>query len=162
MPTYSCEQCRFTTHLKGNYTCHVASQKHVTAIELVNALRAQEQLVVNPQTIQVTEVVKVAPDFTCKHCDQKFAFKQSMYRHIKNCKKKEQEPKEMIRLMTIEMEKQKNDLLTQLKIQSEKFDDRINKIEKMLWKIEIKEEIREEIKTFMIGLNEKKENLSDF
>jgi hypothetical protein len=52
--------------------------------------------------------------------------------------------------------------LTQLKIQSEKFDDRINKIEKMLWKIEIKEEIREEIKTFMIGLNEKKENLSDF
>ena len=151
MPVYSCEHCHFTTPLKGNYTTHVASQKHIRAIELVNALRAQEQPVVNPVTTQVAEI---APEFTCKHCDQKFSFRQSMNRHIKHyCKNKDkdQDLNEMIRLMKVEMEQQKNDL-SRLQKQSEELDPRINQIEKMLWKIEIKEEIKEEIKTFMIGM----------
>jgi 5'-deoxynucleotidase YfbR-like HD superfamily hydrolase len=62
--------------------------------------------------------------FVCKYCDKEFTFKQSMYRHIKyTCKKnKDEDLKELVRLLNQEREEKK---------------DLEKKIEKLAVKLEI-------------------------
>lgn len=106
MTVYHCELCQFTTPLKGNYTAHVSSQKHIRSVQL----RDIRQQLVLPEAPQIQPVEIPTPpaekvsNLTCKHCDQKFAFKQSMYRHMKiSCKKKGQELNQPVHLkITIE------------------------------------------------------------
>lgn len=131
MPVYHCELCQFTTPLKGNYTVHVSSQKHITLVQLRDI---RQQLVI-PDTPQIqpvdnvltTQAEKVA-EFVCKHCQQKFAFKQSMYRHIKNTCKKKDDPIETIRLMIFEME----NLKTELQNQNKRIEEQQNKIDQFM------------------------------
>ena len=135
MPVYHCELCQFTTPLKGNYTVHVSSQKHITLVQLRDI---RQQLVI-PEAPQIqpvdnvltTQAEKVA-EFVCKHCQQKFAFKQSMYRHIKNTCKKKEDPSETIRLMKIEMEKLKTELQNQSKELFDKLDEAEKKLEQFM------------------------------
>lgn len=114
MPVYNCDLCHFTTHLRANYTAHVSSQKH---LRLVQIQELREPVIPEPPQIQSvdnpTHQSEKVSNLTCKHCNQKFAFKQSMYRHIKNsCKNKDQElePKEMIRWLKIEIEKMNTEM----------------------------------------------------
>lgn len=131
MPVYHCELCQFITPLKSNYTAHISSQKHIRFVQLRDI---RQQLVI-PEAPQIqpvdnvltTQAEKVA-EFVCKHCEKKFAFKQSMYRHIKNTCKKKEDPIETIRLMKIEMEK----LKTELENQNERLEAHQNKINKLL------------------------------
>ena len=140
MPIYNCELCRFSTPLKSNYTAHLSSRKHILFIEntarqqVVISEPPQNQPVVISEPPQVAE--KVASPFTCKYCEQKFKFKQSMYRHIKyTCtKNKDEDLKELVRLMNIQMEQQKNDFLSQLQTQKQEFN---KKIDKLMGKLEI-------------------------
>ena len=140
MPIYNCELCRFSTPLKSNYTSHLSSRKHILFIEttarqpIVISEPPQNQPVVISEPPQVSE--KVATSFTCKYCEQKFKFKQSMYRHIKyTCtKNKDEDLKELVRLMNIQMEQQKNDFLSQLQSQKQEFN---KKIDKLMGKLEI-------------------------
>ena len=144
MPLYNCELCQFSTPLKGNYKVHLSSLKHdlrskVNAIPppsqpIVISEPPQNQPVVILEPPQVAE--KVASPFTCKYCEQKFKFKQSMYRHIKyTCtKNKDEDLKELVRLMNIQMEQQKNDFLSQLQTQKQEFN---KKIDKLMGKLEI-------------------------
>ncbi len=131
MPVYHCELCQFTTHLKSNYTAHVSSQKHTRFVEFRD--RVQPEVIPEAPQIQpvdnvlTTQAEKVA-EFVCKHCEQKFAFKQSMYRHIKNTCKKKEDHSETIRLMKIEMEK----LNTELQNQSKELFDKLDEAEKKL------------------------------
>ena len=131
MPVYHCELCQFTTPLKSNYTAHVSSQKHIRIIQLRD--RVQPEVIPEAPQIQpvvnvlTTQAEKVA-EFVCKHCQQKFAFKQSMYRHIKNTCKKKDDPIETIRLMKIEMEK----LNTELQNQNERLEEQQNKINQLM------------------------------
>ena len=142
MPIYICELCRFSTPLKSNYTAHLSSRKHILFIENTTRQQVvipeppQNQPVVIPESPQVAE--KVSP-FTCKYCEQKFKFKQSMYRHIKyTCtKNKDEDLKELVRLMNIQMEQQKNDFLSQLQTQSNKLETQAKQIEKLMGKLEI-------------------------
>jgi len=131
MPVYHCELCQFTTPLKSNYMAHVSSQKHIRIIQLRDRVKPevipevpQNQPVVNVLTTQAEKVA----EFVCKHCQQKFAFKQSMYRHIKNTCKKKDDPIETIRLMKIEMEK----LKTELENQNERLEAHQNKINQLM------------------------------
>ena len=131
MPVYHCELCQFTTPLKGNYTVHVSSQKHITLVQLRDI---RQQLVI-PEVPQIQPVVNVlttqaekVAEFVCKHCQQKFAFKQSMYRHIKNTCKKKEDPSETIRLMNFEMEK----LKTELQNQNKRIEEQQNKIDQFM------------------------------
>jgi len=127
MPVYHCELCQFTTPLKANYTAHTSSQKHLRFVQI----RDLRQPVDNPPTNLAEKVA----EFTCKHCDQKFAFKQSMYRHIKNsCKKKDQElakdqeHKEPVRLLKITIEQLNNEI----KNQNERLEAHQNQINQLL------------------------------
>jgi hypothetical protein len=139
MPIYNCELCRFSTPLKSNYTAHISSRKHILIVETSarQPIVIQESPQIQPAVIseppQINE--KVASPFTCKYCEQKFKFKQSMYRHIKyTCtKNKDEDLKELVRLMNIQIEQQKNELQTQ----SNKLETQAKQIEKLMGKLEI-------------------------
>jgi hypothetical protein len=143
MPNYLCELCDFSTHLKSNYTCHLSSKKHIrfslTKPTMdpnhlkVNTESTESQQSVIPKSTSIVEIV--SHEFACKYCTQKFKFKQSMYRHIKyTCKKnKDEDLKELVRLMNIQIEQQKLELQTQ----SKKIDTQSKQIEKLMGKLEI-------------------------
>ena len=65
--------------------------------------------------------------FICKYCDQEFAFKQSMYRHIKySCTKNNDEDlKELVRLLNV----QRSEFQEQLQSQSKQIDKLMGKLE---------------------------------
>lgn len=93
---YFCKFCDYNTIYPANYKKHLGTKKH-------NAL---------------------AKHFVCKYCDKEFKFKQSMYHHIKyTCKKnKDEDLKELVRLLNQEREEKK---------------DLEKKIEKLAVKLEI-------------------------
>jgi hypothetical protein len=144
---YNCDCCKYTTDKRFNYEKHLTSKKHRVADENIkkqlknNIESTQSQQLVNPKSTQTTE--KVATDFTCKYCEQQFRFKQSMYRHIKyTCtKNKDEDLKELVRLMNIQMEQQKNEFLFQLQSQKQEFSKKIEtqskQIDKLMGKLEI-------------------------
>jgi hypothetical protein len=104
---HHCELCNYTTVKKFNFDKHLTSIKHIRFVEIV-----QPTPQIQPEVIPPTP--QVAPEFICKHCDQKFMFRQSMYRHIKHtCKNKDNDLKEMVRLLKIEMKKQTEKIDTQ-------------------------------------------------
>jgi hypothetical protein len=139
MPLYNCELCNFSTPLKGNYTVHLSSQKHTRAIEMEAALKQLEQQKVtktnknehddNNPTTKITE--KEEAYFACKYCDKRFTFRQSMNRHIKyTCtKNKDEDLKELVRLMNIQIEQQKNELQSQRQEFNKKIDKLMGKLE---------------------------------
>ena len=148
MPIYDCELCKFSTNLKSNYTNHLSSKKHNIISELKQPINNKKQPTNNPKQpddnpMTTIEPEKNATEFTCKYCDQQFSFRQSMNRHIKySCKKnKDEDLKELVRLMNIQMEQQKNDFLSQLQTQKQEFNKKIDaqskQIDKLMGKLEI-------------------------
>ena len=147
MPIYTCELCNFSTPLKSNYTCHVSSKKHLRFTQLEETRKSsdnpeqpkttQKQHLVNPETTISNE--KILNEFTCKYCDQQFRFRQSMNRHIKyTCtKNKDEDLKELVRLMNIQMEQQKTEFMSQLQTQKQKIDSQSKQIDKLMGKLEI-------------------------
>ena len=147
MPIYHCDLCNFSTPLKSNYTSHLSTKKHISISNLktinipkqpkVNPESTQSQQLVNPKSTQIA--TKVAHDFTCKYCEQKFKFKQSMYRHIKyTCtQNKDEDLKELVRLMNIQIEQQKQELQTQKQEFIKKIETQSKQIEKLMGKLEV-------------------------
>ena len=91
----------------------------------------------HPETTPVAEEI---PDmFSCKYCDQKFVFKQSMYRHIKySCKKNtDEDMKELARLMNARMNALENMVKDQNLIHTKQLDNQSKNIEKLMCKLEI-------------------------
>ena len=136
MPPYNCELCKFSTPLKGNYTVHLSSQKHTRAIEMEAALKQLEKQKSNKNehldNIPTTKVAeKEETYFACKYCDKRFGFRQSMNRHIKyTCtKNKDEDLKELVRLMNIQIEQQKNELQSQKQEFNKKIDKLMGKLE---------------------------------
>jgi len=136
---YQCECCKYSTDKRFNYDKHLASKKH----KVVEANGKKHQIVKNDNknehldNIPTTKVAeKEQIDFACKYCDKRFTFRQSMNRHIKyTCtKNKDEDLKELVRLMNIQMEQQKNDFLSQLQSQRQEFN---KKIDKLMGKLEV-------------------------
>ena len=123
MPTYECKCCNFSTRLKTNYSNHLKTNKHI----------GNSQPKVNPKStfVEISQP-KVNPEttslFSCKYCEQKFKFKQSMYRHIKySCtKNKTEDLTELVRLLNL-----------QLQSQTKQIDTQSKQIEKLMEKLEI-------------------------
>jgi len=80
MSFFECKVCNFTTLLRGNYTRHLATEKH----------KSKEKPVQEATEI-VTEVEEENDDvIKCEYCDKTFAYTQSMKRHMKDrCKKRD-------------------------------------------------------------------------
>jgi hypothetical protein len=77
--------------------------------------------------------------FTCKYCEKVFSFRQSMNRHIKyTCtKNKDEDMKELVRLMNIQMEQQRQELTKTIETQSKQIETQSKQIEKLMGKLEI-------------------------
>jgi hypothetical protein len=144
MPNYHCELCNFSTPLKSNYTTHILTKKHISFSSVQTTNNTQKQPKVNPESTQSQHLVnpkstqiatKVATEFTCKYCEQKFKFKQSMYRHIKyTCtQNKDEDLTELVRLLNLQLETQKQELQSQ----SKKIETQSKQIEKLMGKLEI-------------------------
>ena len=144
MPIYHCELCFFSTPLKSNYTCHLSTKKHISFSKIKTTNdntkqpeTTQKQPDDNPKTTIVNELT--THEFTCKYCNQKFTFRQSMNRHIKyTCtKNKDEDLKELVRLMNIQIEQQKQELQTQKQEFIKKIESQSKQIEKLMGKLEI-------------------------
>jgi hypothetical protein len=133
---YTCYCCNYTTHKRFNYDKHTSSNKHKLLEEAhqkqpkSNTSTTQKQQSDNPETTILAK--KVATEFTCKYCDQHFSFRQSMNRHIKyTCtKNKDEDLKELVRLMNIQIESQKKEF-------TQKIESQAKQIEKLMGKLEI-------------------------
>jgi len=130
MPVYHCELCQFTTPLKGNYTVHNSSYKHLRNVQI----RDLRQPIVIPDAPQIQPVDPPTPqdnkasNLTCKHCNKKFSFKQSMYRHIKNTCKKKEELKEPVQEFKVTIEQ----LNHEIQKQNERLEGHQKQIEQLL------------------------------
>jgi len=147
---FTCECCHYVTTVKCNYAKHLASNKHIiqkykqTAAYKADVSKVSEnqQKVIPEQTLTNPESAPKDGIF-CKYCDKSFTFKQSMYRHIKySCtKNKDEDLKELVRLMNLKMESERNEFQKQLTQQQKVFDKRLDtqskQIEKLMGKLEI-------------------------
>jgi len=102
MTIYDCKGCNFTTLLRGNYTRHLSTEKH----------KCKEK------TVQVaTEILTEVEEendavIKCDYCDKKFAYTQSMKRHMKDrCKKRND-----VELLKKQLEEAKQELKKKDKI----------------------------------------------
>jgi len=78
-------------------------------------------------------------EFVCKLCDRHFAFKQTMYRHMKNsCTKKEEDYKELVRLLNTQIENQKKEFEEEKEERKKETLALVKQIESLKGKLEIK------------------------
>ena len=111
MVVYNCSLCNYITTNKQHYNKHLTTTKHLSNKE-------------TEHSPNVEQIVSKEPLYMCKYCDQSFSFKQSMFRHIKySCtKNKDEDLKELVRLLNAQLEQQRNEfqaqLMTQAKIQN--------------------------------------------
>ena len=103
MTTYMCEKCNYTTNSKYNYERHIKSALH--------------------HNFEIG-----VPTFVCKYCEQTYKHKSSLSKHIKySCtKNKDEDLKELVRLLNSQLQVQSNQIQTQAK-----------QIEKLMGKLEI-------------------------
>jgi hypothetical protein len=141
-----CKVCKYQTDVKANFTKHLSSQKHklkeenlqLNEIDVSEEINDTKSIKSQPKnTFKTTESQPMGnPEstspFCCKYCQQQFKFKQSMYRHIKySCtKNKTEDLVELVRLLNLQLEQQKNDFESKLQTQSKQ-------IEKLMGKLEI-------------------------
>jgi len=92
----------YVTNRKSNYEDHLKTQKH-----------AKSSLNV------VQNVVQISPktSFSCKYCSQMFNHRSSIYKHIRySCtKNKDEDMKELVRLMNMQIENQNKQIERQQK-----------------------------------------------
>jgi hypothetical protein len=125
---FHCELCKYSKVRRYNYDKHIKSEKHIlkskptTSFEEVSLTEAKVSHTEHP----VPEI------FKCKYCEQCYRHKSSLSKHIKySCtKNKDEDLKELVRLMNIQMEQQKQDYTNKIETQAKQ-------IEKLMGKLEI-------------------------
>ena len=145
MPLYECDLCKFSTHLKSNYSNHLSSKKHILISQLKPNIKQPNDNLKQPMDNEkTTKVAEVATEFTCRYCDKRFAFRQSMNRHIKySCTKdkdKDNDLIEVIRLLNVQMEQQKKLLENQRQEFTKILDaqgEQLEKLEHFICNLEI-------------------------
>ena len=136
---YECTYCEYSTCVKANYNKHLSSKKHilVESKSKVSPGKSKVSPVVSPgkSTVNVLE----NEIFSCKYCGQNYKHKQSVTKHIKyNCtKNKAEDLTELVRLMNLQMEKQKNDFEEKIQGQAKQLETQTKQIEKLMGKLEI-------------------------
>ena len=120
---YSCEACKYSTTKKYNFEKHLASRTHLLVQEKA---QADEKLAV------VSRPLAEESPFRCHYCDQGYRHKSSLSKHIKySCtKNKDEDLKELVRLMNVQLETQRQEF-------TKKIDAQAKQIEKLMGKLEI-------------------------
>lgn len=143
MPVYNCSLCQLVTPIKCHYERHLLTKKH-TMNEKVIPKSPQSHPKVIPKSPQIwvtgTALNEVSKkEFVCKFCDKQFAFKQTMYRHMKNsCVKKEDDYKELVRLLNAQIENHKKELEEEKEERKKENHALVKQIDSLKGKLEIK------------------------
>jgi hypothetical protein len=114
MTTYSCETCKFTTPLKSNYTNHLETRKHIKNSSEVSPVKT----------------------YDCTFCEKKYSHKQSVTKHLKSCKKKEEvdsmeEMTYQLKRSSLELQEQQNRLeeqQTNMEVQAKRIESLLHKL----------------------------------
>jgi hypothetical protein len=128
---YTCEYCNFNTKKKYNYDKHLLSNKHklVKSKSVVSPGKSK----VSPEPVQSIPIVNSVENenFYCKYCGQKYKHKQSVTKHIKySCtKNKTEDLTELVRLLNLQLEQQKNEFETKLQSQTKQIEKLMEKLE---------------------------------
>ena len=144
-----CKICSYYTEIKANYKKHLTSQKHIlkttslhhnnidTSDTFDDRKSIESQPKVNPKSTLSQPLVNLQTTslFSCKYCQHKFKFKQSMYKHIKySCtKNKTEDLTELVRLLNLQLESKDK----QLEKQDRQIETQSKQIEKLMGKLEI-------------------------
>jgi len=140
MELLSCELCCFRTDIWQHLERHNNTNKH--KLQLItknnNPKTTVEQQNDTPKTTVSTkkvEPVKGKEKILCKYCDKSFSFRQAMNRHIKySCEKsKDEDLKELVRLMNSQLVQQRNEIHQQ----NNRIETQSKQIEKLMGKLEI-------------------------
>jgi len=128
---YTCELCEFTTTIKTHYDRHLTTTKHVTKEELSKVSQKLGEISIKvSQKLGENDESKIdnTPTFICKYCEQTYKHKSSLSKHIKySCtKNKDEDLKELVRLLNNQLQTQNRQIQTQAK-----------QIEKLMGKLEI-------------------------
>ena len=164
---FCCSVCEYMTDIKANYNKHLLSQKHKLKVEnsqvkcsdtksISGALASQPK--VNPESTQSQPLGNPESTslFVCHYCEQQFKFKQSMYRHIKySCtKNKTEDLAELVRLLNLQIEQQRNDFQSQLQTQTKHIETQQKQIDKLMGKLEINGSFNTTINMNLLNYNE--------
>jgi len=126
---YRCECCNYVTNKKYNYDKHILSNKHKLIEGKSVGVKSKSK--VSPK-VAINNSYSNEDKYSCKYCGQKYKHKQSVTKHIKySCtKNKTEDLTELVRLLNLQLEQQKNEFETKLQTQSKQ-------IEKLMGKLEI-------------------------
>ena len=114
MPEYHCNTCDYTTNIITHYNKHLRTKKHIKRSQK-SYIDTNSYLSITNSYLQDTNSYLSEPNeskkIKCKYCDKEFAYKSGLSRHIKYyCKKnKDEDLKELVRLLNKEMEIMKAD-----------------------------------------------------
>jgi len=126
---YRCDCCNYVTNKKYNYDKHILSNKHKLIEGKYVGVKSKSK--VSPK-VAINNSDSNEDKYSCKYCGQKYKHKQSVTKHIKySCtKNKTEDLTELVRLLNLQLEQQKNEFETKLQTQSKQ-------IEKLMGKLEI-------------------------
>jgi hypothetical protein len=128
---FTCECCNYSTDVKVNFNKHINSKKHklVESKSVVSPGKSK----VSPEPVQSIPIVNSLENenFSCKYCGQKYKHKQSVTKHIKySCtKNKTEDLTELVRLLNLQLEQQKNEFETKLQSQTKQIEKLMDKLE---------------------------------
>jgi len=130
MDIYECTCCQFSTTIQGNYNRHLTTKKHNSRSEVTKNLPE-----VTKNLPEVTKNLPKESNFNCKYCSKTFTLKNAMYRHIKyRCtKNKDEDVKELARLLNLQIENQNK----QLEMQQKQIELQQKQIDKLSSKLQI-------------------------
>lgn len=122
---YECKTCLYHTTLRTNYERHLLTLKHSENVEISQNVAKISQ-----------KLAKIEPKLaTCKYCGKTYKHASSVSKHIKyNCtKNKDEDVKELVRLMNLQLEQQKHEL----KQKDKQLETQSKQITKLMGKLEI-------------------------
>ena len=128
---FTCDCCNYSTDIKVNFNKHITSKKHklVESKSVVSPSKSK----VSPEPVQSIPIVNNVENesFSCKYCGQKYKHKQSVTKHIKySCtKNKTEDLTELVRLLNLQLEQQKNEFETKLQNQTKQIEKLMDKLE---------------------------------
>ena len=127
MMKFNCECCNYSTEDKSNFNKHIISKKH----KLV-----ESKVVVSQKLAKISiPLVEISHEtttlFKCKYCEQGYKHKSSLSKHIKySCtKNKTEDLTELVRLLNLQLEQQKNEFETKIQSQTKQIEKLMEKLE---------------------------------
>ncbi len=132
--SFICNLCNFKTNLSANYKQHLQTKKHIK-LNGINSTDVSPKLAeISPTLANVSpKLAEISPIY-CKYCDKQFKHRSSLSKHIKySCKKnKDEDLKELVRLLNLQLEQQKESVEKkdkQLENQQKQIDKLMDKLQ---------------------------------